>query len=141
MSRGQLYQTKLDGYFRLRDNPVIDDPQNGPFLPFEGKDWYVDSGSSTSPVDVEWRAYLRANAASWTKERNEYHAQGKTVDPKVYECGICWDTLAKPVVEAPIRDGAFETELDTAIGFGVVAEAAVQRQAGGYDWAGILFKG
>ncbi|KAF8128316.1 hypothetical protein K438DRAFT_2032795 [Mycena galopus ATCC 62051] len=160
MSRSQLYQTKLDGYFRLRANPAINGSQNGPFLAFEGKDWFpidVDSGSSTSLVDVEWRAYLRANAVLWAKERNKYHAQGKTVGPKVYECGICWDTLAKPVVplcilifcfhclrkwmaegrkaclvchanisEAPMTDDVFETELDAAIGFGVVVKPTGQ---------------
>ncbi|KAJ7792659.1 hypothetical protein B0H14DRAFT_3498973 [Mycena olivaceomarginata] len=104
-SHAALYQTKLTGYFR----------------------WWpinVDSGSRSDPIDVEWWTYFcpldwrqpdrreaqdesehiveAVRAGSIGPESDSVAAvpgleQSPLVDNKVFDCGICWDTLYKPV--------------------------------------------
>ncbi|KAF8217128.1 hypothetical protein K438DRAFT_411766 [Mycena galopus ATCC 62051] len=64
-----------------------------------------------------------------------FHCLRKWMEEGRKTCPVCHANIS----EAPIRDGAFETELDAAIGFGVVAKATGMRQAGSYNWAGIVF--
>ncbi|KAJ7838235.1 hypothetical protein B0H14DRAFT_3701131 [Mycena olivaceomarginata] len=160
----------------------------------------VDSGSWTDPIDVEWWTVLRAQPVQPTVEGASLDPAGdhgfqnaateasiaesssavspplgggvdKAVDNKVFECGICWDTLYKPVItmcmhifcydclhkwlaekkkmcplcrtrvkEQPIRDCAFEEELEAAVVDGRVAEVEGERVTeSAYGWAGVGF--
>ncbi|KAJ7086508.1 hypothetical protein C8R44DRAFT_893573 [Mycena epipterygia] len=97
-SRSSVYQSRLEGYFLLRAKPLLTTSKSSPFLPFEGQHWFpidVDQGSQDCPIDVEWWTYLHENPGDWSVKPN---VKVVTVDPKVFECGICWETLSKPVM-------------------------------------------
>ncbi|KAF8193084.1 hypothetical protein K438DRAFT_1969568 [Mycena galopus ATCC 62051] len=110
-SRARLYQTRLDGFLRAKPEPNL--PQSstpGGYLKFEGEAWFpidVESGSSDAPIDVEWRDMLTANESTWTKEKHAAslgatagtrHGHNAGVDAQVFRCGICYGTLASPVI-------------------------------------------
>ncbi|KAJ7303584.1 hypothetical protein DFH08DRAFT_977094 [Mycena albidolilacea] len=188
-SRAALYQTKLTGYFRVRAQAVLGDAIISPYHADEGREWWpinVDMGSRSDPIDVEWWSYLRPMPVKRPEETLEVRelvgavpasepdsdgsgsgssvhesVRDGLVDSKVFDCGICWDTLYKPVVPMcmhvfcydclhkwfadkkrtcplcrsrvggrPIRDCAFEGELEVAISEGRVAGVDKERVTG-----------
>ncbi|KAJ7444397.1 hypothetical protein B0H11DRAFT_1915924 [Mycena galericulata] len=143
--RATLYQTRLEGYFLVRAKGATRATTQPKFLPFEGESWFpidVDAGSRDNPIDVEFWTYL------WDAEA--IPLPQAEVDPNVFRCCICWETLHMPVVtdclhifcrhcisrwvkagrrSCPVcravirktdRDGLFEAELATAITAGAV---------------------
>ncbi|KAJ6460707.1 hypothetical protein C8R47DRAFT_1226210 [Mycena vitilis] len=97
--RSEIYQERLAGYLLLRAKPTLSHAQGSTYLPFEGQAWFpidVDSGTKDSPIDVEWWTYLHEHPGDWTDGAPSVATN--RVDPKVFTCCICWDTLRKPVV-------------------------------------------
>ncbi|KAK6977880.1 hypothetical protein R3P38DRAFT_3236549 [Favolaschia claudopus] len=169
--RAALYQTKLAGYLLVQKNSLGADNAPTRFVSFEGKQWFpidVDQGDRDNPIDVDLWVCMREHpmeSGSITTSKNMI-----IKDPKVFQCGICWETLCKPVIpmcmhvycfsclfkwvnrghhscpicrahigEEPIRDDAFETELDDAIKQGLVdcPSAKVDKC---YAWTGVTFR-
>ncbi|KAJ7119811.1 hypothetical protein C8R44DRAFT_878203 [Mycena epipterygia] len=97
-SRANLYQSKLNGYLLCRVKDARANTSMSRYLPFEGLSWWpidVDQGSKDSPIDVEWWTYLRDHPGDWSSTAPTVIT---TVDPKVFDCCVCWDTLHKPVM-------------------------------------------
>ncbi|KAF8217212.1 hypothetical protein K438DRAFT_1748308 [Mycena galopus ATCC 62051] len=172
-SRAELYGSQLDGYVRVRSSAgpkrtgqssslssstgastsvasalsrsasasaALKQPR---FLEFEGKDWWpidIDEGDPDNPVDVDFWTYTREHTGDWTTNDVPSYARK---EPKIFECGICCDTLFKPVVaeisRKPLKDDAFDLELGDAISEGVVEKPSGESTARAYNWPGLEF--
>ncbi|KAJ7126119.1 hypothetical protein C8R44DRAFT_874492 [Mycena epipterygia] len=118
--RSEVYQASLAGYYLVRSTPQSKNSRSSPYLPgegratfpidvdrigtpqiylpFEGQAWFpidVDRGSVDSPIDVEFWTYMSEHPGNWSADAAQ---RVMTVDLKIFQCCICWDTLFQPVV-------------------------------------------